>query len=707
MFTNKLHELANLYGIQVYYEDVRQKRVKSSDQAIMAILRAMGCPIERSKEAPVLIESFRKSEWNRLCEPVIVVWAGELPRIRVRLNRELIGEKALCRIQYEDRSQAEWNLPLVKLDESTGTLSKQIQYVTRTIDIPAVLPVGYHKLLVKVAWKSSETLFIVAPQTAFSSRNTEQQRHWGVFAPLYALRSAGDWGAGTFGELEKLLTWVAKWGGSTVATLPLLAAFLDEGFDPSPYSPASRLFWNEFYLDVERIPELAGCQEAKKILQSVDFRKQREKAKAGEFVDHRNVASLKRNVLFELSKFFFRSGSTSRKEKFDQFVKDKTQVWDYAEFRAVFEKQKVSWYSWPSRMAQGSLRENDYDREIKDYHLYVQWLADEQLASVAKTAGKNDLGLFLDLPLGVSPDSFDVWRYRNAFVLDARVGAPPDRVFTRGQDWGFPPIHPGAIRERFYDYFIACIRHHLKFGRVLRVDHVMGLHRLFWIPKGFEAKDGVYVHYPNEELYAILCLESHRAGSVIVGENLGIVPAEVNKSMRKHNIQELFVLQYELPTTAMKDIREIPDDAVASLNTHDMPPFRAYWDGLDIPVRVKLGILNERNAQNESRVREGLHSSLIKILRCKGWLAEDQTDYDQVLKACMTLLGSSQAPLVVVGLEDLWSERHPQNIPSTCAEYPNWRRKMKYTLEEFFDLTVVLELLKHMEQIRKSARVMK
>ncbi len=701
MFVNKLHKLAELYGIQPSYEGVRGKRVECSDKAIMAVLGAMGCPITKSEEASSHIENYHRSLWLEFCDPVLVAWVGEPATFSIRLTDELAREDVACRIQFEDGTQHEWFVPSTENTRDKKLKLGGVQYITKLVTFERTLPTGYHKLLVKVAWKSAESLLIVAPRTAFSKPNEEEKKSWGVFAPLYGLHSRKSLGNGSFSDLEALSKWVSQLGGNIVATLPFLATFLNEGFNPSPYSPASRLFWNEFYLDIEKIPELEECRAAQKILQSPEIKSLIEKAKSSALVDYKNIMAAKRKVLEMLSTFFFQLRQHPREEAFSHFLKNKPQVRDYAVFRALFEKQKKPWLSWPAKWNAGSVGADDYEKEVRDYHMYVQWIADEQLRQTAEAAERENVGLFLDFPLGVNPDSFDVWHYRSLFALNTRVGAPPDTVFTRGQDWGFPPLHPEKIRERGYDYWIACIRHHLKYGKMLRVDHVMGLHRLFWIPEGFKAEQGVYVRYRSEELYAILCLESHRAKSVIVGENLGIVPKEVNTGMRAHNIHQLFVLQYELPTNAMKNIRSVPADAVACLNTHDMPPFAAYWEGLDIPVRIKLGILNERDAEIEKREREKLHKNLIKVLQSGGWLGRESVGLEDILKACLAFLASSNAAAVSVNLEDLWGERAPQNIPSTQNEFPNWQRKLKYSMEDFSGLTSVMETLKSVDNGRK------
>jgi 4-alpha-glucanotransferase len=281
---------------------------------------------------------------------------------------------------------------------------------------------------------------------------------------------------------------------------------------------------------------------------------------------------------------------------------------------------------------------------------------------------------------------FDTWSEREVFVGDVNVGAPPDPVFTSGQDWGFPPIHPERSREQGHRYVRSCFRHQLESAGLLRIDHVMGLHRMFWIPKGFDFKDGVYVRYPVEELYAILSLESHLHQSVIVGENLGIVPKYVNRAMSRHNIQQMYLMQYALRPDPKRPMKPIPSGSVASLNSHDTPLFAAFWQELDIEDRLALGLLDARGAAQERKARRERKTALKTFLDKKGPLSQRQRTESallSILLACLIRLRRSRAGIALVNLEDLWLETRPQNVPGSGERRPNWQRKLSYTLEEF------------------------
>ena len=249
---------------------------------------------------------------------------------------------------------------------------------------------------------------------------------------------------------------------------------------------------------------------------------------------------------------------------------------DYARFRAAGERQHAPWPAWPAPLRDGVIKEGDYDEEAMRYHLYVQWLAHQQLQSLSQKAREKGVRLYFDLPLGVHPDGYDVWREPNLFVLGASAGAPPDAFFAKGQDWGLPPLHPERLREQGYRYYIACVRHLLQMAGILRIDHVMGFHRLFFVPRGMKANQGVYVRYRAEEFYALLALEAHHHQAIIVGEDLGTVPPEVRPAMERHGLHRTYVAQFSLTPDARQALLPPSSNMVASLNTHDTPTFAGF-----------------------------------------------------------------------------------------------------------------------------------
>jgi 4-alpha-glucanotransferase len=526
------------------------------------------------------------------------------------------------------------------------------------------LPSGYHRLVTN---SGEEALVISAPTRCYERPGG---RGWGVFLPLHAVRSARNWGVGDLTDLRDLIEWVRALGGDVVGTLPLLATFLEEPFDPSPYAPVSRLFWNELYVDVERAPELARCGEARELIGSPEYRRLIARARSERHVDYRLVYSLKRRALERLARTSAPgngdwSGERGAPQDLDA----------YAGFRANLEGKPSS----------------------KLFHTYVQQLMERQLA---ETAG--EARLFLDLPLGVHAEGFDTWRFPASFALGVSGGAPPDLFFTQGQDWGFPPLHPQRIREDGYRYPIACFRHLMRHASVVRIDHAMWMRRMFWIPEGMSARDGVYVRYPEAELFAILSLESHRSRTTVVGEDLGTVPRGFRPQMLRHSVHRTFVLQYELRSPPHAVVEVVPKRSQASLNTHDMPTFTAMWGGLDTDLRLELGLIDEEGAREDREDREELRRAMMAFLRSEGWLPGDvEPTAHEIMRACQRYLAASQARTVIVNLEDLWDEREPQNMPGTGSERPNWVRKAALAFEEFRDDPQVVGTLQEVRELRQ------
>jgi len=640
--------------------------------------------------------------WQRLLEPVIVAWDGGPSVIQVRLPSVIAEAPINCYLKLETGEQQSWklsgaDLPVVETAEIEGT-----QYMVKKLLFPERLPWGYHRLTLELPGRLEESLLISAPLKAYIPPAELENRSWGVFLPLYALHTEKNWGSGDFSALEELINWVGGTGGNMLATLPLLATF-PNNVEPSPYLPASRLFWNEFYLDVSQVPELRECSSAQSLLASPSLQNEIKALQNSTLVDYQRQMALKRRVLQELSNYFFNHESY-RLKTLRRFTDANPVVDDYARFRTTCEKRGTSWQSWPQPLRDGVLKEADYSDANRRYHLYVQWLAHQQIESVSEKAKEKGIQLYLDLPVGVHPDSYDVWREREAFISDVSAGAPPDAVFTKGQNWEFPPLHPEKIRGQGYRYMITYLRHHLRHAGILRVDHVMGLHRLFCIPKGMKASQGVYLRYPAEELYAILALESHRNKAIIVGEDLGTVPSYIRPAMKKHGFHRMYVLHYELATNTRKRPPPVPQNSVAGLNTHDMPPFASFWQGIDIEERRKLGLLDKEGTRRETRNRQDIIEALSIFLRRKGWLKEADVDVLSALKACLSFLADNQAQVALVNLEDLWLETQPQNIPGIKEEYPNWRRKARYSLEEFCQIPQVLDTLHIIDRLRKQGR---
>ena len=594
------------------------------------------------------------------------------------------------------------------------------RYVARRSPLPRRLPDGYHDLHVEIGNRTWSALVVAAPVRAYD----DGARSWGAFLPLHAVHSANSWGVGDFTDLDALVRWVGAQGGRAVGLLPALAAFLGERpFEPSPYLPVSRLFWNELHVDPRRLPEFEPCEPARRLAASRAFRRRVDALRAASLVDYREAMALRREVLESLARAIEERPGRVR-EDFRAWTKQHPVAQEYAAFRAIGERLERPWPAWPAAMPPAEIRVEAVDRDVIRYHLYAQWAAARQVARLANDAGARGVGLYLDVPVGVHPDGFDVWRHPALFARGAALGAPPDPLFADGQDWSAPAPHPEAARQDRYAYFRAGLTHQMEHATAVRLDHVMALHRLFWIPRGGAAADGAYVRYPADELYAIVCLESHRHRTRVVGENLGTVPRYVNAALSRHGLAQLHVAQFGIAPGAADPLTRVPRRAFACVNTHDTPTFAGFLAGRDIDGRVERGVLAAGRAAEEHlrrqeevaalrgamarRSQRRLHepaprASATAIAGADGGgLPEDDPSPEEavvldLLCACLERLAHSEAGMVIVNLEDLWLEPNPQNVPGTgLREHPNWRRRARYALERLMripEVTAVLGVL--------------
>jgi 4-alpha-glucanotransferase len=618
--------LAREAGVQRSYTDVRGRRMRASAPALAAVLTALGHEVGAGGAgAAEALKALRAARDSRPAEPVAVAWGGSVA------------------IPVRGRGRVEWTLALEEGGERRG--SSRAGGPVRLSRVPP----GYHALHITAAGQEAPVLVLSAPRRAYLPPG----RWWGVFLPLYAL--PGPFGPGDFSGMRRLAAWTAGYGGSMVGSTPLYAAFLGRPFDPSPYVPVSRLFWNELYVDPAVVPELEASAEARRLLAEAS-------PAPGPLVDYAAAMTAKRAILEAM----LRALAGARLEAFERHLELHPELRAYAAFRARCEQEGSGWREW-----QGGALDADAADPAARYHAYAQWVAATQLAGVASAGA----GPYLDLPLGVHPSGYDTWRFRDAFAGGASIGAPPDDFFTAGQSWGIPPLHPGRIRDRGHAYPIACVRELLRHAAAARIDHVMGLHRIFWVPDGFPASDGVYVRYPAAELYAVLCIESHRAAATIVGEDLGTVPAVVRGAMSARGLLRTFVLQAEAGENG-DPLDDVPHQALVGMNTHDMPTFAGYW-AEEGPPQARLAAAVAR----------------------RGHPAGDGAE---VLTACLKELAGSGARCLMVNLEDLWGEPEPQNVPGTAGGQ-NWRRTARHGVDELDRVPGLRERLRHIAELRGDA----
>ncbi len=671
-----LRSLARMHGVQTSYFNVRGERVRASEETLEALLQALGIDITGEPERN--LDGRSRAQPLRTLEPVIVAWDGALSAIDIRhpWNSDCPPE---FHVETEDGRT-------IVLDATRCLSCDAIQDDKHPGDstwirfgVNLKLPPGYHQLFCTLGGRTTSSLLISAPFRCYAG-DLRQERAWGLFAPLYALRSDTDWGAGSYSELQSLADFAAAEGGQLVGTLPLLPCFYHANSEPSPYLPITRLFWSDFYIDVARIPFIQNCPEALQLLESREFLASVEASRQSQLVDYVEVQRLKRLVLTALWRHA--EENDVLRHSVARHVASHPELSCYASFRAASEHFDKPWQEWPEKARGGDQAKTFVHEEAAGYHEFIQWLAATQMNHSVSHTQSRGVGLYLDLPVGVHPNGYDTWQERDSFVSAATTGAPPDSVFTNGQKWGSPPLHPQAIRQSGYDYVRRYLQHHMSVAQILRVDHVMGLHRIFCIPDGFPPDRGTYLRYCPEEMYAVLSLESHRNRTVVIGEDLGTVPHEVRRSMASHGLNRMFVLYYEMDGLAEERVPSIPSNCMASVNTHDMPPFNAMWQGVDIGKHAEVGVLSRDAIPSARRRRTQAKQKLLRFLKTVCPHIGKAEDPHAVLRCVLKWLGHSRARFVMVNLEDLWLETLQQNIPGVADRHPSWRNKAARGLED-------------------------
>lgn len=735
-----LHRLARLWGVARSYQDGFGRRHQPPPESLVAVLAALGAPVLGLEDVPSALRYRQLQLASRTLPPAAVAWDGRCPPLPLTVPASAAAAPVDLVLHLEGGEDLPFRLGAGEVPAVGRRTLEGRELVRRRLQLAAPVPPGTHRLEVRVAAgggaeTAGETRLTSAPLRCAEAG--EEVRDWSIFLPLHALVPRPDDGLADLSDLARLARWAGQLGtrghgngergASTVGVLPLLAAFVDRGvrpFDPSPYAPASRLFWNEIWADLAAVPELPECPGARRVLGSEEILERRRSLAGAPRVDYGAERAWRRPVWQALADHFFERTPESRRREMEAFRARRPEAGLYAAFRAVGDVLRTPWQEWPEELrlwpltagtdgGEGSggellaaAGEAGLDRgeleSSRRLHLYAQMVTAEQLRRLAESA--DAAGLYLDLPLGVHPGSFDVWRHRALFARGASVGAPPDAFFVHGQDWGFPPPSPETLRARGPQHFAAVLRHSMAACRVLRLDHAMQLERLFWIPQGGGPAEGTYVRYPREELLAALVLESRRAGTAVVGEDLGTVPGGVRRAMERHGLARMHVLQFELTGDADDAVTPVPEGALAALDTHDTPTFAAFWHDRDLELRRELDLLGEEEARELARERETLRRALVSFLRRWELLAPGEDDPARVAAAVLEHLAAGPAGRLSVNLEDLWGEAEPQNVPGTGAERPNWRRRAAEDLPEIFHDPAVGEALERIAAKRREAR---
>jgi 4-alpha-glucanotransferase len=665
-----LHDLARAYGVAVEYWDQGGVLRRSRDEAISAVLQALGADVcdEAAIERSLADRQLRF--WRRTLPPIVVAVGGLYSHVWVHVPH---GTSVRVWIELEDGGIVEpaqsnrW----VEPREIDGTLMGEATFV-----IPADIPLGWHVIKAFADECVSEAPLVVTPERLNPPALASGERLWGFMAQIYSVRSRRSWGLGDLADLADLAAWSGHdLGADFVLVNPLHAAAPVTPMIPSPYLPATRRFPSPLYLRIEAISEYAYLSGAER--KAVRRLGKPWRKLTGELLDRDGVWRAKSEALDIIRRVPLTPG---RQARYDAYVeREGAGLVDFATWCALAEELGPRWREWPQglrhpRSADVSAWRADHADRI-ERHLWMQWLLDEQMSATQEAAVDVGMraGIIHDLAVGVDPDGADAWSLQEVLATGVSVGCPPDMYNQLGQDWAQPPWLPDALEESAYVPYRDMLRTMLRHSGGIRVDHILGLFRQWWIPHGAPAADGAYVAFDHEALLGILALEAHRAGALVIGEDLGTVEDSVQEFLHARGILGTSILWFERgPGGAIRQPEQWRGDVLASVAVHDLPPTAGYLAGEHVRMRGELGLLArplaEEQAADEAATREWIDLAVER-----GWLADsDDVDSERVI-ALHRIVAASPARLVGVAVPDLVGDTRAQNQPGTDQEYPNWR----------------------------------
>jgi 4-alpha-glucanotransferase len=665
-----LTDLACAFGVATEYWDWQGNHVIVGAWTISAVLQALGVDTSDDDAVTRSLAAVADRAWRRTLPAIVVCRQGSVKWVPLHLPD---GAMVQAWVVLEDGTRREVRQvdhyvdPRLIDGQPTGEA---------TFELPPDLPLGWHTVNARIGQDAFSAPLVVSPSTLVLPAALQQGRAWGLMSQMYSVRSRQSWGLGDLADLADMMAWAAAdLDADFVLVNPLHAAEPVAPMTPSPYLPTSRRFINPMYIRVEDIPEVGYLSSAQRQLLERHADEARTLNEA-DTIDRDAVWSAK---VAALRTVFNQPRSSRRERAFSAFCDREGQgLLDFATWCSLAEQHGLPWGRWPAELqdprssAVEAMR--DQSREQVAFYRWLQWIVDEQLAAVQRQATEAgmSLGVVHDLAVGVHPQGADAWGLADALARRVTVGAPPDQYNQLGQDWSQPPWRPDRLEELGYAPYRDMLRTALRHAGGIRIDHVIGLFRLWWVPNGRPASEGTYVRYDHEALIGILALEAHRAGALVVGEDLGVVEPWVRDYLRERGILGTSILWFErdaagrpLPAEAYREL------CLATVTTHDLPPSAGYLAGEHIDLRHDLGLLT-RPVEQERRIDQAARGEVLDMLVERGLLRPGATG-SEVVEALHRFLSWTPAKLLGVAVADLAGDHRVMNQPGTDEEYPNWR----------------------------------
>ncbi len=686
-----LLRLAAAYGVVPDYHGHDGQHHSASAVTLVAVLAALGVDASSPERIELALQHVANTPWRRVLPPIVVVRAGRQVHVPVHVTH---GDPVTAWLEL-DQEAGGGRRDLVQADVWVEPRVVDGRTVGRaTFTLPDDLPLGWHELHARLPDATAHTPVVVTPDRLELPGDLEHARAWGYLAQLYSVRSRASWGIGDLADLAEIVTLAGRRSGADfVLVNPLAAAEPTTPMTPSPYLPATRRFVNPIYVRVEDVREAGYLPSADRALVEWSAEPALALDDDPRQID-RDIAWTAKKAALEV--VFAVPRSPARQESFERYVAAENPGLEQFALWCALVERYGGLAGWPDEALDPSsdlvaaAREEMAERV--EFFEWLQWVADEQLAGAQRAAREAGMriGIMHDLAVGAHPHGADAWALGDVLASGASVGAPPDMYNQQGQDWSQPPWHPDALARAGYRPYRDMLRTLLRHAGAVRIDHVLGLFRLWWVPKGHAATEGAYVRYDHEALVGILALEAHRAGALVIGEDLGTVEPWVRDYLSERGILGTSVLWFEKDYTgnplAPEHYRRL---ALTSVTTHDLPPSAGYLAGEHVALRARLGLLT-KPVEEVAAEAEDERDRMLAALRSRGLIGEQPSERE-VVEALHRWVLATPAVLVGVSLADAVGERRAQNQPGTDQEYPNWKVPLADSagrvvlLEDLFD----------------------
>ncbi|HYP15195.1 MAG TPA: 4-alpha-glucanotransferase [Bryobacteraceae bacterium] len=708
-YDDALARACHVWGVQEEFWDIFGARHVASLDIRRAILTSLGVPAGSTEDLNRAIEERSWREWSSLIDETSVM-ALSSGHISIQVPVELQAARVHAEFSWEDGGREVVERNIAELKDGGEALLRGHAFRRKLLPLPAGAVFGYHDVTISVEGLPSATgRLILCPDRAYMPGWLERgQKAAGIAVSLYGIRTNHNWGCGDFTDLKQFSDWVSDETGSAfIALNPLHSIPNRQPYNTSPYLPNCSFYGNPIYIDVTAVEDVRNSEWAQQCLSSRKVESTIRELRHSKYVEYEKVFALKKKFLKIGFRSFLREyrDNTARAEQFRSYIETEGDLLDkyavYCALDEVMHKQNPDLWIWPDWPAEyndpSSPAVSRFVREhwrLVLFYKYMQWQYDLQLAGAQEYVKRRGLsiGLYHDLALATDRCGSDLWAHGPFYIGGCRVGSPPDSFSPKGQDWAFPP--PNSLRHRgnAYQMFADSIRKNCKHGGALRIDHVMRFFRLYWIPEGTDATHGVYVRDFSDDLLKILALESVRHKVVVIGEDLGTVEPYIREALAAYRVLSYRLLYFEKNKDgSFKLPEEYPRNSLVSVTTHDLPTLAGFWTNEDIEVRRKAGIITDNRdfreqIGNRSREKQLLLDLFHKLrLLPPGYekRAERIPDFSGELhNAAVGFLALTPAMLMVLNQEDLFKDPEQQNLPGTTEQYPNWRHKMRYSVEE-------------------------